>query len=165
MARALAGAWAQHPRLAVDGPTWALDLLAALPGAVVYHTTSSSNRGGHATAWGRRWNVDAYGRRGLTPYDVAARLSGPTATKFAGTRGAIGSLSFLPRGTTVADLVRVRATVEDVDHWRVATNLGDLVVHQSRAIGYARWDEPVVRWPSSEDEWLVELVGDGEPFY
>ena len=45
--------------------------------------------------------------------------------------------------------------------WRVdAGDLGQLTIKR----GASQWyGEPVVRWPSNEDPWLVSLVGDGDP--
>ena len=152
---AVANAWEKNPRLAVEGPAWALELLAALPGAIIYDTTSSRCDGGHVTAWGRRWRVD----RNASLFETAARLAGPSPLAHDGSWRAIGSMLFLPYAPEAR---RVRVVASDKpDLWNVPTELGVLCV-QRDAVQRSYQSGPVVRWPSAEDPWLVDLIGDGE---
>ena len=163
VARALAGAWDKSPRVAAVGPSWALDMLSALPGAVTYVTDGSSrNREGVVTAWGRRWLVS----RTVGPFDIASRLSGPSTHRHSGEDQAIGSMLF-SRDNTRAAAVRVRAVanvIGDNRSWAVkSSDLGQIFVRRDEAITEMYSQEPAVRWPSADDPWLVEIVGDGEP--
>lgn len=164
VARALAGAWDRAMRVAVVGPSWALDMLSMLPGAVTYVTdgTSNRNRDGVVTAWGRRWLVS----RTVGPFDIASRLSGPSTHRHSGEDQSVGSMLF-SRDNTRAAAVRVRAVanvVGDNRSWSVrSADLGQIFVRRDDAIIETYSSEPAVRWPCSEDPWLIELVGDGEP--
>lgn len=157
---ALAAAWEQNPRVAVDGPAWALDMLAALPGVIVYETSSSRCDGGYVIAWGRQWKVGESFRPG-GPFEIAARLSGPTPRSHDGERHTIGSMLFRPNET--AKHRRRVIAGDEPDKWMVhSTDLGKVTIECDAVQRFYR-DGPVVCWPSSEDPWLVDLVGDGEP--
>ena len=157
---ALADAWTKNTRVAVEGPLWALDLLAAVPGAIVYETQSSHCEGGHVSAWGRSWKVPD-GSSGLGVFDIAARLSGVSPLAHDGSYGSIGSMLFYP--DRQAHRRRVVAGSKPSE-WEVrSADLGRVMI-TCDAVGKMSYHEgPIVRWPSSEDPWLVDLVGDGEP--
>lgn len=150
---ALAGALDVHTRLAVEGPAWALDVLAALPGVVVFDSISSRCERGACTAWGRRWKINSW----PSPYQVAQRLSGLNPHAFSGEHRAVGSLLVGKH----PQRKRIVVTCEGADRWSIdGGDLGYLVIHEPSSRTYG---EPRVRWPSAEDPWLRELVGDGEP--
>jgi len=153
--RALSGALELASRIAVEGPAWALDVLAGIPGVVVF-----SKRGcrpgseGVCVAWGRRWEVQSF-RYSMTPYQVAQRLSGRASSVFSHEDHAVGSLMV---GTSRK---RVCAVYEGANHWSVrSTDLGRVIIKQD--CGVCIYGDPVARWPSADDAWLVEMVGDGE---
>lgn len=153
--QALAGAWGRHRRVAVVGPAWALDVLVALPGVVDFAPAPRPARGlpGTCVSHGRRWAVSEW----PSPFEVAQRLSGPTPHAQRGEEETIASLRVGRRDA----LKRVCAVAKRGDDslWRVdAGDLGQLVVRRELGEWYG---EPVARWPSAEDPWLVDLVGDG----
>lgn len=153
---ALADAWGSNTRLAVVGPTWALDLLEALPGSIVCEQVNDSMRGKrglHVTAWGRRWRVDPHSTGGGCPFEVAARLSGASPLAHDGSYRAVGSMLFRP-SPSASTRMRVVATSER-HQWQVSTDLGVLTAVLDA-------DHRDLRWPSAEDPWLLERVGDGE---
>lgn len=154
--RALSGALELATRIAVEGPSWALDVLAAIPGVVVFSKAGClAGSEGACVAWGRRWEVKSF-RYSVNPYQVAQRLSGPVAQEFSHEDRALGSLMV---GTSRK---RVRAVYEGADRWSVMSkDLGPITIQQSG--GGQLYGENCVRWPSAEDAWLVEQVGDGEP--
>ena len=155
--QALSGCFEHASRIVAEGPSWALDILAGIPGAVVF--TEPYGRRGHydgtCVAWGRRWEVKSF-RYSVNPYQVAQRLSGPVAQEFSHEDRALGSLMV---GTTRK---RVRAVYEGTDRWSVMSkDLGPITIQQS---GDGQlYGENCVRWPNAEDAWLVTQVGDGEP--
>ena len=154
--RALSGALELATRIAVEGPSWALDVLAAIPGVVVFSKAGClAGVEGACVAWGRRWEVKSF-RYSVNPYQVAQRLSGPVAQEFSHEDRALGSLMV---GTSRK---RVRAVYEGADRWSVMSkDLGPITIQQS---GDGQlYGENCVRWPNAEDAWLVTQVGDGEP--
>lgn len=154
--QALSGCFEHASRIVATGPDWALDVLAAIPGAVV--STEFYGRRGHydgtCEAWGRRWSTKDH--NSVTPYQVAQRLSGPSSRAFVEEPGAVASLmTGTSRKYVCAEYVRD-------SRWNVHTKeLGLITLYQDG--GGCLYGEPVSRWPSADDAWLVELVGDGEP--
>ena len=115
---------------------------------------------GHVSAWGRSWKVPD-GSSGLGVFDIAARLSGVSPLAHDGSYGSIGSMLFYP--DRQAHRRRVVAGSKPSE-WEVrSADLGRVMI-TCDAVGKMSYHEgPIVRWPSSEDPWLVDLVGDGEP--
>ena len=161
--RALAGAWCHRDRLVVVGPDWALDWIAALPGAVEFvpsEPSSARRLSGTCRAHGRRWQAPGW----PGPFEVAMRLAGPTTREHTRADDAIASMLVGPNGVNKAARKRVCAFAERDgagELWRFdGGDLGPLTVKRT---GEQWHGESVVRWPSAEDPWLVSLVGDGEP--
>lgn len=157
--RALAGAWSRAMRVAAVGPDWALDVLASLPGAVVYAPSGEqtfSRSSGECRAHGRRWTTSGW----PGPFEVALRLARPTTAKHSLEDDTIASL--LVGTSQVRKRVCAFAERDGAGGlWRVdAGDLGQLTIKR----GASQWySETVIRWPSVEDPWLISLVGDGEP--
>lgn len=158
--RALADVWCRHPRVVAVGPDWAIDVLASLPGAVVFtpsgETTDASRPNGECRAHGRRWTISGW----PGPFEVALRLARPTTAKHSLEDDTIASL--LVGTSQVRKRVCAFAERDGAGGlWRVdAGDLGQLTIKR----GAGQWyDESIIRWPSNEDPWLVSLVGDGEP--
>lgn len=146
--RAVAGALALHTRLVVEGPVWALNVLAGVPGVVDYGRNE-------CRAWGRKWQVT--GRGWPTAYQVAQRLGGPNPRAFIEGGRAVGSMLMGKH----PQRERICAASEGDNRWSIdGGNLGWLSIHVTKGTLYG---EPVIRWPSAADPWLCELVGKGEP--
>ena len=152
--RALSGCFEHASRIVAEGPDWALDVLAAVPGAVVFtEPHGRRNNDGMCEAWGRRWQVKDRGA--VSHYQVAQRLSGLDSREFVEEPGAVASLMI---GTSRK---YVRAKYVRDSRWDVHTkDLGLITLYQDG--GGCIYGDPVSRWPSAEDAWLVALVGDGE---
>ncbi len=155
--RALAAAWRVNPRLVAVGPDWALDVLAAIPGAVVFSPADPRypDATGECAAHGRRWRT---ARHGVCPLSVAARLSGLAAAEHPRTRSAYGSILFAADEGRPTDANRRLGWCldEEAGLWRVRS--ADLGWVEVQVRCERRWGEPVVRWPSSADPWLVTAV-------